>query len=391
MRYIYKHITQSEIVSKIGVSADKISIVDSDVSPEERKDRIIRFSPVSNSHPEIKGTDKEIQILVSTDVLSEGQNLQDADTVINYDLPWNPIKIVQRIARLDRLGSPYDLIHAYNFFPEDELDSILNLLRRLYKKLDEINRSVGLDASVLGETPNPKDFGYIRAIFESKKEVIDELEEISEIAIGEFLKEEILKYIKSEGTKKIQKIPNGVGSGIKREGKKGVFVAFKDSERHYWCFYDIENDKIIDNRLECIRLIRCDKNEPYVPPPPDLDVYQIIKKVKNHIISRLRTVEVKPPKLKPPQNSIVNWLQSIENERVKHLISYYSVPLPDFYLKELRKLWAISRELKQEDIIKNLEDFINFHPLEASRVNLPKDKSRKEIKLKLVGYITITN
>ena len=392
MRYLYRYLRQQEIASKIGISADKISIVDSDVSSEDRKDRIIRFSPVSNSHPEIKDTEKEIQILVSTDVLSEGQNLQDADTIINYDLPWNPVKIVQRIGRLDRIGSPHDFIHVYNFFPEDELESMLNLLRRLFNKLDTINKSVGLDASVLGEIPNPKDFGYIKDIFESKKEVIDELEEISEIAIGEFLKEEILKYIKSEGTKKIQKIPNGIGSGIKREGKKGVFVAFKDSERHYWCFYDIEKDEIIENRLECIKLIRCDKNEPYVPPSPDLDVYQVIKKVKNYIVSRLRTAEVKPPKLKAPQNHIVNWLQSISNEKVKHLISYYSVPLPDFYLRELKKFWEITSGLRLEDnIIKNLEDFMNSHPLETNRIIPPKENAQKEIKLKLVGYITITN
>jgi len=390
MRYIYKYLKQPVIVSKIGVPVNKISIVDSDVSPKDRNDRIIRFSPVSNSRPEIKGTDEEIQILISTDVLSEGQNLQDADTVINYDLPWNPIRIVQRIGRLDRLGSPYDFIHVYNFFPEDELESILNLLKRLYEKIDKINRSVGLDASVLGEMPNPKDFGYIKDIFESKKEVIDELEKISEIAIGEFLKEEILKYLKSEGAKKIQKIPNGVGSGIRREGKKGVFVALKNGERNYWCFYDLENDKIIDNKLECIRLIRCDKDEPYVPPPPDLDVYQIIKKVKNYIISKLKTAEVKPTKLKAPQNHIINWLQSIGSEKAKHLISYYSNPLPDAYLKELKKLWNL-RNLKSEDIIKKLEDFMNSYPLLTSSATPPKDKDQKEIKLKLVGYITVTS
>jgi superfamily II DNA or RNA helicase len=389
MRYIYNYITREDIISKIGISSDKISIVDSDIPPLERKNRIIRFSPLSNGHPEIKGTDQELQILISTDVLSEGQNLQDADTIINYDLPWNPVKIIQRIGRLDRIGSPHDTIHVYNFFPEDELESILNLLKRLYNKLEAINRSVGLDVSVLGETPNPKDFGYITDIFDAKKEVLDELEEISEIAIGEFLKDEILKYIQSEGTKKLQKIPNGVGSGIKREGKKGVFVAFKN-DKHYWCFYDLETGKIIENRLECIRLIKCDKNEPYVPPPDDLDVYQIIRKVKNHIISRLKTQEVKPQKLKAPQSYIVNWLQSI-GEPAKHLLQYFSNPLPDIYLKELKKLWNLSRNLKPEEIIKQLDDFKNVHPIEIVTQNPQKESTEKEIKLKLVGFITITD
>jgi superfamily II DNA or RNA helicase len=389
MRYVYNYLKREDIISKIGISSDKISIVDSNISPLERKNRIIRFSPLSNGHPEIKDTDQELQILISTDVLSEGQNLQDADTIINYDLPWNPVKIIQRIGRLDRIGSPHDTIHVYNFFPEDELESMLNLLKRLYNKLEAINRSVGLDVSVLGEIPNPKDFGYIRDIFEAKKEVLDELEEISEIAIGEFLKDEVLKYIQSEGTKKLQKIPNGVGSGIKREGKKGVFVAFKN-DKHYWCFYDLETGKIIENRLECIRLIKCDKNEPYVPPPDDLDVYQIIRKVKNHIISRLKTQEVKPQKLKAPQSYIVNWLQAI-GEPAKHLLQYFSNPLPDIYLKELKKLWNLSRNLKPEEIIKQLDDFKNSHPIEITTQNPQKESTEKEIKLKLVGFITITD
>jgi len=388
MRYVYGYLKEN-IIAKIGISQDKISIVDSDVSPSERKNRIIRFSPVSNGYPELKGTDQEIQILISTDVLSEGQNLQDADTIINYDLPWNPVKIIQRVGRLDRMGSLYSTIHVYNFFPEDELDSMLNLLKRLYNKLDAINRSVGLDVSVLGETPNPKDFGYIRDIFDAKKEVLDELEEISEIAIGEFLKDEILKYTQSEGTKKIQKIPNGVGSGVKRDGKKGVFVAFKN-DKHYWCFYDLETDKIIENRLECIKLIKCDKNEPYVPPPDDLDVYQIIKKVKNHIISRLKTAQVKPAKLKAPQNYIVNWLQAV-GEPAKHLLQYFSTPLPDIYLKELKKLWTLLKDLKQEEIIKQLDEFKNAHPIELLTQNLSKEDTEKEIKLKLVGFVVITN
>ncbi len=388
MRYVYNYIKRDNIASKIGISHSKISIVDSDVPPSERKNRIIKFSPVSNGYPEKKGGE-EIQILISTDVLAEGQNLQDADTIINYDLPWNPVKIIQRIGRLDRIGSPYDFIHVYNFFPEEELESILNLLKRLYNKLDAINRSVGLDVSVLGETPNPKDFGYIRDIFDAKKEVLDELEEISEIAVGEFLKDEVLKYIQSEGAKKLQKIPSGVGSGIKREGKKGVFVAFKN-DKHYWCFYDLETGKIIENKLECIKLIKCDKNEPYVPPPEDLDVYQIIRKVKNHIISRLKTQEVKPQRLKAPQSYIVNWLQSIE-EPVKHLLQYFSNPLPDIYLKELKKIWNLSKNLKTEEIIKQLDDFKNAHPIEIMTQNQQKESAEKEIKLKLVGFITITN
>lgn len=384
MRYIYNYISQDKVLNQLGISKEKIGIVDSEIKPEKRKETIVQFSPLSNGRKDLS-KDEEIQILFSTDVLSEGQNLQDADTIINYDLPWNPVKIVQRIGRLDRIGSPYDVIHVYNFFPEDELESLLGLLQRLYEKLDAINRSVGLDSSVLGEPPNPKDFGYIRDIFAQKKAVFDELEQLSELAMGEFMKDELLKYLQQEGWKKISKIPNGVGSGIRRENKKGVFVAFKDKERHYWYFYDLNEDKIIENRLECIKIIRCSKDEPFVEPPPDINLYKVIKKVKNHIISRLKTSQVKPVKLAPPQNIIVNYLQSLTT-KPKDLIEYYSTPLPEIYLRELKKLWTLSKNFNENMILKELEEFKNKHPL----VNRETVDKQEEIKLKLIAFITVS-
>ena len=72
-----------------------------------------------------------IDILISTDVLSEGQNLQDCGVIINYDLTWNPIRLVQRNGRIDRIGSPHAEIGIYNLFPEDELEALLHLVERL--------------------------------------------------------------------------------------------------------------------------------------------------------------------------------------------------------------------------------------------------------------------
>lgn len=397
MRYLYKHLggnrewllTEADreerksiekFLNEIDLPSEKISITDSEVKPFERKDRIIRFSPISNDRPELKGTEKEIQILLSTDVLSEGQNLQDANTAINYDLPWNPVRLVQRIGRIDRLKSPHGFIYLYNFFPEDALESILRILQRLYIKLEAINLSVGLDASILGETPSPKDFGYIRDLFAGKGEVLDELEGISELAIGEFLKEELLEYIKEIGEDKIRRIPNGVGSGFRKQGQHGLFVSFKDKERHYWCYYDLNADKLSENKLEVIRLIRCKKDEPRVEL--DFDPYAIINRIKEHILSRLRTATLKPPKLKNPQNQIVNWLQVLGN-RVSDLLEYFSTPLPDIYLRDLRKLWS-NRALSEEALIISLRDFRDNHPI--TPVEKPTFPS-EEPELKLVSYI----
>ena len=83
-------------------------------------------------------------------MLSEGQNLQDCNYVINYDLPWNPMRLVQRIGRVDRLTSAHPIVHSRECFPDTELDDLLNLVGRLMEKIGDINETVGLDADLLG-------------------------------------------------------------------------------------------------------------------------------------------------------------------------------------------------------------------------------------------------
>ncbi|NWF75119.1 MAG: hypothetical protein HXY53_00855 [Nitrospirae bacterium] len=373
----------TDFLNNINLSHNEISITDSDIPPEDRKKRIIAFSPESNNRPDIMGTDEEIHILLSTDVLSEGQNLQDADTVINYDLPWNPVRLIQRIGRIDRLKSKHDFVHIYNFFPEDALESLLKLMERLYKKLDAINRSVGLDASTIGETPNPKEFGYVHQLYEGKAEVLNELENLSELAIGEFLKEEVLKYLQDIGEERIKRIPHGMGSGLKRPGHHGLFVSFKDSSRHHWCYYDFKNKKISEDKLNVIRLIRCRRDEERTEL--DFDPYEIIEKVRSHIISRLRTAKLKPPKLKSPQNHVVNWLQCLSGNVRNELMEYFSTPLPDIYLRELRKIWA-QRGLSEEALLTSLKTFKENHPVQPQE---EKEISSEEPELKLVSYMGI--
>jgi superfamily II DNA/RNA helicase len=89
-------------------------------------------------------------LLVTTDVLSEGQNLQQARYIVNYDMPWNPMRLVQRDGRIDRLNCRFagQEIYLYNLFPAGELDEILKLYERLMRKVGYANISVGMEAPV---------------------------------------------------------------------------------------------------------------------------------------------------------------------------------------------------------------------------------------------------
>lgn len=104
-----------------------------------------RFSPVSNEKRESIPPERELRVLVSTDVLSEGQNLQDAYIVVNYDLPWAIIKLIQRVGRVDRIGQKAEKIFCYSFMPADGVERLINLRGRLVQRLNENAEVVGTD------------------------------------------------------------------------------------------------------------------------------------------------------------------------------------------------------------------------------------------------------
>jgi superfamily II DNA or RNA helicase len=104
-----------------------------------------RFSPISNDKPQYVGTDQEIRVLVSTDVLSEGQNLQDSHIVVNFDLPWALVRLIQRAGRVDRIGQESAEIYCYSFLPTAGVERIISLRSRVRTRLREHAEVVGTD------------------------------------------------------------------------------------------------------------------------------------------------------------------------------------------------------------------------------------------------------
>ena len=129
-----------------------------------------RFSPISKRY-KLKDGESELQFLVATDVLSEGQNLQDAGILINYDLHWNPVRMIQRNGRVNRLGTKFKTVHIHNMRPEKKLDSYLNLVQRLQGKIDMIRNTIGTDTPVLDEPENAIEYGdAIKDIYDSDEQ-----------------------------------------------------------------------------------------------------------------------------------------------------------------------------------------------------------------------------
>jgi hypothetical protein len=142
---VYLH----EQLKRLGV--DQLEYVTGD--SEDPTDYAYRLSPESNERSGIKGTEQEIRVLITTDVLSEGQNLQDGHIIVNFDLPWALIRLVQRTGRVDRIGQKSDRILCYSFLPEDGLENIIFLRRRLSMRIQQNAEVVGSDETFFEGDP----------------------------------------------------------------------------------------------------------------------------------------------------------------------------------------------------------------------------------------------
>ena len=170
---------------------------------------LAHFSPASN-HYETKGND--IDLLIATDCISEGQNLQDCDYLINYDIHWNPVRIVQRFGRIDRIGSKNKTIQLVNFWPNLELDEYINLENRVK------NRMVMLDLSATGDdnliSPEFKELDYRKKQLQQLQNEVLDVEDmqggisITDLTLDDFVMS-LDRYMK-ENPNVLEKYPTGV-------------------------------------------------------------------------------------------------------------------------------------------------------------------------------------
>ncbi len=201
-------------------------------------------------------------LLISTDVLSAGQNLQNAQYVANYDFPWNPVVLIQRVGRIDRIGSNYDTVYLINVLPKngdpddpESLEHFLGLMQRLYQRLEMIRETVGLDASTLGEEAAPRDFSIQVMIARNDARVLEILEQ----KIEQFTKDPIdilARILNEKGLQWVERIPNGIGA-IKRSSFNGIFALLTDGSDFYWRLHILDKDKerVIISPTEIVDLL----------------------------------------------------------------------------------------------------------------------------------------
>ncbi|MEX0828531.1 MAG: helicase-related protein, partial [Haliea sp.] len=182
------------------------------------------FSPISKEKATIFPDEPgEIDLLIGTDCISEGQNLQDCDTVINYDIHWNPVRIIQRFGRIDRIGSKNAVIQLVNYWPDITLDEYINLRERVESRMIIADVTATGDDNVLSAKAN--DVSYRKEQLRRLQEEVIELEDlktgvsITDLGLNEF-RMDLLNYVKATGD--LDGVPNGMHAVVAADSARGL-------------------------------------------------------------------------------------------------------------------------------------------------------------------------
>jgi len=230
------------------------------------------FSPRSKEKAVVLPNEPgELDILIGTDCISEGQNLQDCDFLINYDIHWNPVRIIQRFGRIDRIGSPNSQIQLVNYWPDISLDEYINLKERVE------NRMVIADVTATGDdnvlTAKSSDIAYRKEQLRRMQEEVIELEDvkagisITDLGLNEF-RMDLLGYVKEHG--ELDNVPFGMHAVVPAQPElglqPGVIFALKNihdsvnvnqqNRLHpFYLVYIDDNGQIVADHTEVKRLL----------------------------------------------------------------------------------------------------------------------------------------
>lgn len=241
-----------------------------------RDEAVWGFAPESSEPP--PGQVDLFDLLITTDVLAEGMNLQQCRNIINYDLPWNPMRLVQRHGRIDRIGSPHPRVFLRTVFPADRLDALLALQARILRKLTQAAKSIGVatlpvDGAKTGEQVFSETRAEIEKLAKEDASLFEQGGTDAAAQTGEEYRQRLRAALASD-RKAITELPGRAGSGIRKGTASGVLfcaeVELVEGRRTFLRFVHADagwqpSNKpgaILRETGTCLRLIDCTEDTP---------------------------------------------------------------------------------------------------------------------------------
>lgn len=276
--YLYDCLSQ-RLKDKYGINSARIQGAQSGntatIQGSKDTDRLLTlFSPISKertqTYPDDIGTD--IDLLIATDCVSEGQNLQDCDICINYDIHWNPVRIVQRFGRIDRIGSKNDYIQLVNFWPNVSLDEYINLNARVENRMALVDATATGDDNLLATEQADLDYRkeQLKKLQDGELQDLEDVDgsiAITDLGLNEF-RMDMVAYIKEHGEPK--NVANGLYSIVPHDDSmgipKGVIYVLKNRNPEvnigkqnrlhpYYLVYIAEDGTVVHNHMEVKKIL----------------------------------------------------------------------------------------------------------------------------------------
>lgn len=350
----------------------EIAHISSKANSEEKAAIVRRFSPISQTKG--KGLfegEKEIQFLFTTDVLSEGQNLQDAFIVVNYDFHWNPVRLIQRIGRVDRIGSSAENIYVYNFLPDAQIEKHLDLRGRVNARINEIHQIFGSDSRILSDDEFLNENSVFAIYADTDAAILDVDSGISTI----FDKAErtllALQQEKPEVYQRISNLEDGVRTCFSTH-KQGMYAYLVSGNLHR--LYYSNGKEITDNMKDILTAIEVVADTPAKElntKAHNQDLKKMYDKFKAELLNRQK--EFSANQIIPEQKELTERLKNCYTlfqqdnnmkERINKLSLIFSKEIPDYAKNKVRSL---KKEKLSDDLLiqamtdiaekLNLEDF----------------------------------
>lgn len=273
--YLYTHVS-AFVKAKFGLETAMISGTEEGRTTAKLKKRDMNtvltcFSPISKNKAAMKSKETAIiDVLIATDCISEGQNLQDSDYLVNYDIHWNPVRIIQRFGRIDRIGSKNDKIQLVNFWPDVTLDEYIQLKARVEARMKIVDMTSTGDDNIIDENEKA-DLEYRKSQLQKLREEVVDLEEmnggisITDLGLNEFHLD-LLDYVKKHPD--IENAPLGLHSVVQatKENPPGVIYVLKNRVKDvnvdkrnpihpFYMVYITDDGNIVCNHLNPKKLL----------------------------------------------------------------------------------------------------------------------------------------
>ncbi len=276
--YLYKQLAE-RMQTKYGINTARIQGAQhgntANIQGVKDTDRLLTlFSPISKerdtTYPEDK--DANIDLLIATDCVSEGQNLQDCDICINYDIHWNPVRIVQRFGRIDRIGSKNEFIQLVNFWPNVSLDEYINLNARVENRMTLVDATATGDDNIIASEQADLDYRkeQLKKLQDGDLQDLEDVDgsiAITDLGLNEF-RMDMVAYIKSHGEPK--NIAHGLYAVVRHDDEagipKGVIFVLKNRNpdinigkqnrlHPYYLLYLDEHGEVVHNHMEVKKIL----------------------------------------------------------------------------------------------------------------------------------------